>query len=267
MSALTPFQISKLEKLESEIRQGLQTFVDVGCALTVIRDEKLYRRDYDTFEAYCQERWGWSRQRSSQLINAAELMDKLPPTLAAKVTTEREARALLLLEPAEQKQVIREAAKEGVPIAEKAKSFSEKPVNIDRTVSTQVDKVKKKEPARLDKEGWPIPPVIIEAWDRADEAASSGLSLITKLRSMLREGEESQDIIFGEVKVQENIALASQLFDNFKQIKPHAVCTVCNGRGAKDCLLCKGRGFLSSFSYKMFGDAEVKKIRAKAIAK
>ena len=33
--------------------------------------------DFSTFEEYCQERWGWSRHRSNQLIEAAEVVTDL----------------------------------------------------------------------------------------------------------------------------------------------------------------------------------------------
>lgn len=66
---------TRLDELESVIERGLGTFVEVGTALREIRDERLYRlRDgYTTFEAYCQERWGFNDRRASQMIAAAEV--------------------------------------------------------------------------------------------------------------------------------------------------------------------------------------------------
>jgi hypothetical protein len=82
--------------LEAVIARGLRTFVEVGRALREIRDRDLHRAaGYPSFDAYCRERWGFSRVRSTQLIAAAET--------AAVVTTvtglpapanERQARAL-----------------------------------------------------------------------------------------------------------------------------------------------------------------------------
>lgn len=37
-----------------------------------IRDSRLYREHYSTFEEYCRERWGWSRGRAYQHIEAAD---------------------------------------------------------------------------------------------------------------------------------------------------------------------------------------------------
>lgn len=68
---LTPTQIDKLDQLEKTIHAGKQTFVEVGLALMTIRDERLYERDYSTFEGYCQGRWGWGVRRAQQLTKAA----------------------------------------------------------------------------------------------------------------------------------------------------------------------------------------------------
>lgn len=71
MTALAPAEASALAEYEQQVERGLSTFLDVGRALLAIRDERLYRAEHDTFESYCQERWGMSRQRAHQFIDAA----------------------------------------------------------------------------------------------------------------------------------------------------------------------------------------------------
>ena len=60
-----------------------------------IRDSKLYREHYQTFDAYCNERWGWTRQRAYQVISAAEVstVGKKPAPIGAgpMTATVREA--------------------------------------------------------------------------------------------------------------------------------------------------------------------------------
>ena len=60
--ALTKREVSRLSKLETTIQKGMQTFFEVGAALKEIRDNKLYRAEFERFEDYCQERWGFTRQ-------------------------------------------------------------------------------------------------------------------------------------------------------------------------------------------------------------
>jgi hypothetical protein len=73
-----------LANQERVIESGLQTFIEVGQALLTIRDKRLYKDTYASFDAYCQERWGWTRQRAHQLIQGAEVSNMLdaPPANA-----------------------------------------------------------------------------------------------------------------------------------------------------------------------------------------
>lgn len=65
---------TRLAGCEARIERGLATFVDVGQALLEVRDGRLYRAEHGTFEDYCRERWGMSRQRAGQLIDASEVV-------------------------------------------------------------------------------------------------------------------------------------------------------------------------------------------------
>lgn len=73
-AALAPNEQSRLEQCEKAIEQGLNTFVEVGRALTEIRDSKLYRIGFKTFEAYCKERWEIGRSRAYELIDQAKVV-------------------------------------------------------------------------------------------------------------------------------------------------------------------------------------------------
>jgi hypothetical protein len=88
-TTLTCEETERLDKLESSIQRGKKTFVEVGIALAAVRDEKLYRRDYDTFEAYCKDKWGWTRQHAYRLIECAPMVECNP-----QVTSLNQARAL-----------------------------------------------------------------------------------------------------------------------------------------------------------------------------
>jgi hypothetical protein len=63
-----------LDELETIIEHGIATFVEVGMALAEIRDCRLYaQQGYDTFEAYCHERWNLSRSYAHRLIDASHV--------------------------------------------------------------------------------------------------------------------------------------------------------------------------------------------------
>jgi hypothetical protein len=78
----------RLYELETVIEGGVQTFVEVGLALSEIRDARLYRQTHGSFEAYCEERWGFSGRRGRQLMAAAEVGTIVP------VSNEGQAREL-----------------------------------------------------------------------------------------------------------------------------------------------------------------------------
>jgi len=52
-------------------------FVAVGLSLARIRNERLYREKYDTFEAYLRDRWEFGRAHGHRLIEAATVVETL----------------------------------------------------------------------------------------------------------------------------------------------------------------------------------------------
>ena len=105
MDTLTSLMAEKqrLEVLESVIDAGMQTFVHVGNALLEIRDARLYRQEFGTFEDYCRERWGFKRSYAYELIDAADTMANLSgiPDTPKSVS---QLRPLTTLEPAQQRE-------------------------------------------------------------------------------------------------------------------------------------------------------------------
>ncbi|WP_412027035.1 hypothetical protein [Deinococcus yunweiensis] len=94
LEAITPDERHALGQLEAVVRQGWQGFVTVGEALLTIRDQRLYREGHRTFGDYCEQVWGWSRQRAQQLIEAAETSSTLVTTIGVQPQNERQAREL-----------------------------------------------------------------------------------------------------------------------------------------------------------------------------
>jgi hypothetical protein len=112
-TALTVSEEAELCALELTIERGLKTFVDVGTALMEIRDKRLYRQQYGTFEDYCRERWGMVRQNANRLIAAAETVSNLEPMGSILPTSERQVRPLTQLEPKLQAEAWQAAVERG----------------------------------------------------------------------------------------------------------------------------------------------------------
>lgn len=99
---LLPAEFSRLTILEESLTRDMQTFKAVGAALAEIRDARLYRATHGTFEDYCRERWGMSRQRAFQLTEAAGVVGRLSTTVDTAPATESQARPLTRLLPEQQ---------------------------------------------------------------------------------------------------------------------------------------------------------------------
>lgn len=63
-----------LKQHEEIIEFGIKSFVSVGQSLLAIRDERLYEDGYDSFDSYCKQKWGFTRQRAHQMIEAADVV-------------------------------------------------------------------------------------------------------------------------------------------------------------------------------------------------
>jgi len=62
-----------LNKVEEQIETNvLKAWYDNGLLLREIRDDKLYKKKYGTFEEYADQRWGWSGRHAYRMIEASE---------------------------------------------------------------------------------------------------------------------------------------------------------------------------------------------------
>ncbi len=86
-----------MERLEAVIKSGWKTFLEVGAALTQVRDQKLYRDKYGTFENYCLGELGFSRPYAYNLMGSAEVSKQLSSIedIARKPLNEAQLRELI----------------------------------------------------------------------------------------------------------------------------------------------------------------------------
>jgi hypothetical protein len=102
--SLSTDEATRLGRCEGIIKKGLETFVEVGEALLIIRDQRLYRSEFGTFEAYCSDRWGMDKRSANRLVGASEVVKNLNRTNWSHLPkSEGQARALTSLEPETQR--------------------------------------------------------------------------------------------------------------------------------------------------------------------
>jgi hypothetical protein len=112
MQILNIDESHELERCEVVIKQGLKTFIEVGEALFIIRDKRLYRREFNTFEDYCQEKWSMPRQHVNRMISGYKIVNHLEPIGSILPESESQIRPLTSLEPEIQKEVWNEVVKQ-----------------------------------------------------------------------------------------------------------------------------------------------------------
>ena len=109
--ALSIAEVQSLEHYEEIISQGIKTFVEVGHALVIIRDERLYRERHQTFEDYLRQRWDLSSPYAYRLMDASAVVEHLLPIGSTLPVNEAQARPLTTLAPEQQVEVWQEAVK------------------------------------------------------------------------------------------------------------------------------------------------------------
>lgn len=117
-----------LDELETTIRRGLQTFIEVGKALASIRERRLYReKGYETFDAYCRGEWEWGKDYANKTIRAAQVVEEMQADTRVSAflpPTEKHVRPLTRIESPEQRaevwtEVVEEAEAAEEPITAK----------------------------------------------------------------------------------------------------------------------------------------------------
>lgn len=76
-ATLSESETAALRYYEGVIERGLKTFFEVGAALLTIREQRLYRQEYGTFEAYCNDKWGLGQSQAYRLMDAAQVTENL----------------------------------------------------------------------------------------------------------------------------------------------------------------------------------------------
>ncbi|GHG14376.1 hypothetical protein CBQ26_15920 [Deinococcus indicus] len=89
---LQPHERARLSSLEQTVRDGLRDFRRTGQALSEIRDNEFFLATHDSFEAYLQDRWGFTAPQAGRLIDAADVARVLEP-LGIQPKNEAQARS------------------------------------------------------------------------------------------------------------------------------------------------------------------------------
>lgn len=134
---LTDAEYAELESLETVVSKGLAGFVEVGTALATIRDKKLYRQYHGSFAAYCEDQWQLGKTKAYDLIQGAEVVEKLSAIADTPLPqNEGQARALKPVkdQPKKAAEAMRKATEDGPATAEKIAAAVEEVIDPDMAI-------------------------------------------------------------------------------------------------------------------------------------
>jgi len=262
----------RLTQCNKVIAEAFTSCWGAGQALLEVRDSKLYREDFKTFEEYVQLTFQIERAHAYRLMSAFEIkqgIEKRSPAMAKLLTSESQARELAGVPMEKRVNLLRDVAKGGGPVtasAIRAKAdTSEEQVSdsIEEKVSPRGDKTgfssrgtmtagpaekeaEKKVPK--DELGRVIPEAVLPLWNRQQEIQDL-MTLASKLRTALKAGQG--DVLFGEVHNQESVSHLDAIYYNLRCCLPYTLCPYCHGAAkSKTCKFCKTRGFISEPQWK-----------------
>ena len=94
VEVITTQEASRRKVLEKTIAKGIGTVIKVGEALIEIKESRLYRDKFKNFAEYCDKKWGFTRMRAHQLIEAATVQKELPEDVKKFYTKTSQLNAL-----------------------------------------------------------------------------------------------------------------------------------------------------------------------------
>jgi len=240
IDVLSVVERRSLESLEKVIESGVESFLATGSALKEIRDQRLYREGFKTFEAYVKARWSFDRSRAYQLIDASDLkadlstiVDKNPK--ADEVKTEGQLRELASVPTESLAEVIAKAAEIAGDAPLTAKVLKEAREQVLEPTEPTAE-----EPACEDVEPEPEPepvgPMQCVGW------FNDQIKLINELYRNL---DTVAEVPGNELLVSRRRAILRDIEHvkgSFRAVMPHAICPRCHG---KCCTQCGNMGWVN----------------------
>ena len=227
---LNNLQKQEFKDCELVIDDGLKGFISVGNALAKIRDEKLYRENYDSFESYIKTRWQMNRDYAYKLMAGSEIAVRVDG-----VNNEFQARELNRVPYTEQAKVMERAVNnaklEGRGVTAKdIRMASSEPTSL--TARNTGDDI------------WEAQ-YQSELWEMAEEVLDE-IKGVTRRLCSHPEGcwvQAHADTLEAKIRDIKTV---------IKQSKPHAPCPSCKGGLKRICEICKSRGWLPLGRYEAF---------------
>jgi hypothetical protein len=261
----TDISTMRLSELEGVIDRLRLSFIDAGMALAEIRDGRMYGSEYETFEDYCDKRWGFTPQRAYQLIDASKTMLEMSTIVDITTLPQNEAQVRALNNVAETTKekiaVMKKAAKdapkdkEGNPkitAAEIKKAAAASDPEADRKAAIMgAQRTTMFDPVELEAKSKSL--VVDTAKPLAEQIAHQVKMIESFCRSLVKFFDDNlpSDPWLDEGQVEIARSQLKSCCGAIRVAKAHdKPCPKCDGKGCKTCRKC---GYMPKMTYEMNG--------------
>lgn len=126
-SVSPPTSKARYEFLKAKIHKWVEEWTEVAAALKEIHDDELYKKEYLTFEKFCDGEFGIGQAYAYRLLEALSVKESVAASpMGELLTNERQARALSAVKDTKRVAVLNRVAKAG-PVSARAITESIKP--------------------------------------------------------------------------------------------------------------------------------------------
>lgn len=228
---------TELKKQEAIIDRCQKAFLEAGQALLTIRDAKLYKVDYDTFDDYCKQRWSMKRSRAYQLIEAVQVQATIADSIDESEQPRNESQFRVLAAVPEEKRA---------EVVTKANDTAW--ADSRHATADDYKQAAKKVTAEIEYED--IDPELTnrQIAQQAIANAAIGEDIVRKLDQAKSAIKAVKEVPGTELLVARESSIIRDL-DNVRQAVavtiPHKICDNCSGDG---CVQCGNFGWVNRIS-------------------
>lgn len=142
MTTITQTEKTELAQLEAVIERTQQSAQEFAVAVHTIREKKLWRGMYDSWEDYCILKWGWGKRRGDQHAVFGEVLKSLEinENMGTDVPTEAAARELGRVPASDRADVLQRAVESGAVTAPSIEAAADE-WRPGLTQTVQIDKI------------------------------------------------------------------------------------------------------------------------------
>lgn len=253
---------SRYEILKDKIRTWWQDRIIIGQSLVEIRDAKLYKDEYGTFEEFCNAEYGFTPRHAYRLIEFAEIkpeLDEILRPIGHKIANESQARALAAVPEEQRAEVVETAAAGNGKLT--AKTITEAAETVTGRAAPPTSSPPIKAAAPRDRIGCPIPADVLPDWREA-EALDDLVKQVHRMKLRVEHAIEERELAFREI-TNSTVADLQNAWSELQGVIPYVVCPTCEGHTRETCTLCRQRGFLSRFAYEHYVPEKTRQFREK----